>query len=212
MLEICWFDTLDSTQKYLVDALKRGTLSAPVAVATQNQPNGVGSRNNGWLNHRGNLFFSFALHRSQLPDDLPIQSVSLYCGFLLCELLRGAGSSVWMKWPNDLYLDRKKIGGVMTQVTQKHIICGIGLNLLAPNERYGCLDRSLEEKTLLADYLRIFRNCPDWKRIFSRFEIEFERSRAWSFGVRNVRVCMKKAHLNGDGSLTIESRRVYSQR
>jgi BirA family biotin operon repressor/biotin-[acetyl-CoA-carboxylase] ligase len=211
-LEIYWFDRLDSTQLYLIKALRSGQLKAPVAVATRDQPAGIGSRHNQWLNQPGNLFFSFALSRHQLPSDLPLQSVSIYMGFLLVLQLRVAGSSLWMKWPNDLYLGDRKIGGVVTQVSGEWVVCGIGLNRLSPQPPFGALDLTIEPEKLLVDYLENVTKCPLWKNLFSRFEIEFERSRSCQIHTDEGLLSLGEADLNEDGSVTIESRRVYSER
>ena len=211
-LEIRWFDTLESTQRYLVEALRSGALVAPVAVATRNQPGGIGSRQNRWLNQPGNLFFSFGLERSQLPSDLPLQSVSIYMGFILVLQLRAMGSKLWLKWPNDLYVEDRKIGGVVTQLLAGHVVCGIGLNLIAPRSPFGALDIAIAPSKLLADYLESVTKTPLWKNLFSRFEIEFERSRGCHVHGKDGLLSLREAELNSDGSVTIESRRVYSER
>jgi len=61
-LEIIYFDTLDSTQKYLIDAISSGSIEPPVAVLAKNQTNGIGSRDNSWEGGCGKLFISFALN------------------------------------------------------------------------------------------------------------------------------------------------------
>lgn len=211
-MEILWFEQLDSTQRYLIDALRSGQLEPPVAVATRDQPAGIGSRHNHWLNRPGNLFFSFVIRRRDLPGDLPLQSVSIYMGFLLVLQLRQSGSELWLKWPNDLYLNGQKIGGVVTQVSGECLVCGIGLNLLAPRAPFGALDIDLEPEKLLGDYLKNVTKYPLWKNLFSRFEIEFERSRSCQIKTDGGPLSLREADLNEDGSVTIESRRVYSER
>lgn len=56
----------------------------------------------------GNLFFSFVLKRNDLPSDLQIQSASIYFSYILKEVLALEGSKIWLKWPNDFYIDNKK--------------------------------------------------------------------------------------------------------
>ena len=34
-----------------------------------------------------------------------------------------------IKWPNDFYIDDKKIGGTITNLSGKYVYCGIGTNL-----------------------------------------------------------------------------------
>ena len=77
-LEIKLFKTLPSTQKYLVEAIKNGSLKAPVSVLTLEQNAGIGSRNNSWVGEEGNFYASFAVSLDDLPKDLPLFSSSIY--------------------------------------------------------------------------------------------------------------------------------------
>ena len=129
-MEIHWFESLDSTQSYLIDALKAGTFSAPVCVGTDIQTNGRGSRGNSWIGVSGNLFISVAIKREMLPEDLKLESSSIYFAFLMKELIASQGSKLWLKWPNDFYLEEKKIGGVITNLVGETLICGIGINIV----------------------------------------------------------------------------------
>ena len=39
------------------------------------------------------------------------------------------GQGVRLKWPNDLLLDGRKVGGILVEATPAKAICGIGINL-----------------------------------------------------------------------------------
>ncbi|MEJ2489653.1 MAG: biotin--[acetyl-CoA-carboxylase] ligase, partial [Sulfurovaceae bacterium] len=106
-MEILSFDSLDSTQTYLVDALAKGKLQAPIAVIAKEQNSGVGSRDNEWIGSSGNLFFSFALPLKMFPKDLKIESASIYFAYIMKELLSKYSSELYIKWPNDLYKNDK---------------------------------------------------------------------------------------------------------
>ena len=113
-MQIHWFDELGSTQTYLKEKLRNGEMHSPVAIATQKQTDGIGSRGNSWIGLEGNLFFSFAISRDELPADLALESSSIYFSYLLKETLEEEGSKLWLKWPNDFYLNSEKIGGTIT--------------------------------------------------------------------------------------------------
>ena len=51
------------------------------------------------------IFFSFAIKIDELPTDLKLESASIYFAYLLKETLYELGSCVWLKWPNDFYID-----------------------------------------------------------------------------------------------------------
>lgn len=151
-LQIDYHELLPSTQLYLKELLLKKELKAPVAISCEIQTQGIGSRENSWLGFRGNLFVSFALPLSELPDDLKLESASIYFSYLLKETLATLGSQVWLKWPNDLYIEQQKIGGMITSLVQENIICGFGINLICAPEGSGLLDIKIDKKNFLNKY------------------------------------------------------------
>ena len=211
-MEIHWFESLDSTQTYLIEALKSGTLRAPVCIGTDMQTMGRGSRGNGWIGERGNLFISFAIERSMLPNDLKLESSSIYLAFLMKEFLCAHGSNVWLKWPNDFYIGDKKIGGVITNLIRDTLICGIGINLITAPENFEKIDIKITPHDITEGYCTLFKNLPLWKQIFSKYEIEFENSRVFFSHNNNEKVALKNAVLLQDGSLECDGQRIFSLR
>ena len=212
VLTIFWLESVDSTQYYLRDALKNRELSAPVAVVAEQQNSGRGSRGNSWEGIEGNLFFSFAFESDALPSDLKLESSSIYFTYLLKEVLAEAGSKLWLKWPNDLYLDDKKIGGTITNLEGTTLVCGIGLNIKAAPEGFGRLDIDISKNELLQSYFRLLEKMIPWKQIFRKFKLEFERCRTKTSTVQNRKISLKEAKLLEDGSLELNGQRIYSLR
>jgi BirA family biotin operon repressor/biotin-[acetyl-CoA-carboxylase] ligase len=211
-LQILYLDTIDSTQKYLKDKIKSQELSAPIAVSAEFQTNGTGSRGNCWISQRGNLFFSFAVHRSMLPNDLKIESASIYFSYILKETLFHFGSNVWIKWPNDFYLDDKKVGGTITTVVGDIIICGIGLNLQKSPENHSTLDIIIAKKNLLQNYFANLEKKVLWKQVFSKYKLEFDRNQDFFTHINGMKITLSEADLKDDGSLEINGERIYSLR
>ena len=211
-MEILYLNEVDSTHIYLKEYIKKNGFQNPLAVVTQNQTNGIGSRDNGWDGKNGNLFFSFVVHRSSLPADLSLQSASIYFSFLLKEFLKNKGSALWLKWPNDFYLDNKKIGGTITNLSGELLYCGIGLNLCFINEKYGYLDVDFDIQNDLKHYFEIVDQSIPWKQIFSNFSIEFQKSREFTTTVDDKKVLLEKAILNFDGSIELDNKKVFSLR
>jgi BirA family transcriptional regulator, biotin operon repressor / biotin---[acetyl-CoA-carboxylase] ligase len=211
-LETIWFDTLPSTQTYLIESVKNGSLKAPICIAAHTQSEGIGSRGNKWEHGDGNLFFSFAVPLAQLPHDLKIESASVYFMYILKELLADKGSKCWVKWPNDIYIDEQKIGGAITFYDDKKtiFICGIGLNTTS-KVGFGKCDIKVDKKSLLNEYLSIFRALPDWRDIFIKFQVEFGKTigmSAYSKSFENS----SDISLNDDGSLSVDNKKVFSLR
>jgi len=211
-LEIIFLNSVESTHTYLKEYIKLNSYTKPLAVVTQSQTNGCGSRNNSWEGKSGNLFFSFVIDRQLLPCDLPIQSASIYFSYILKELLSQKGSTVWLKWPNDFYLGTKKLGGTITNFSNDLYYCGIGLNLKFTNHDFGYLDIDVDIKTLLNNYFEVVLEKNSWKQIFSKYTIEFGNSKQYKTTIQNKKVSLQNAILNEDGSISIENKKVFSLR
>lgn len=211
-MEIVSFDTLASTQKYLLDALEKQKVQAPIAVIAKQQDAGIGSRDNSWSGGEGNFFASIAVDLDDLPKDLPLSSASIYFSFIMKQTLLELGQDIWLKWPNDFYLNDEKIGGTITQKYKNTLVCGMGINLKNSQNGYRALECDISAQDLLENYLAKFEKFPTWKQIFREYEIEFELSRKFSAHIENSRKSLSDATLCEDGSLILEGERVFSLR
>lgn len=211
-VEIHYYKRLESTQLYLKEALKAGEVQTPVMVVADVQTGGIGSRGNQWQSEHGNLFFSFALHQTQLPADLPQSSIAIYVSFLLKMVLEDLGSKTWIKWPNDFYLEDSKIGGTITHKVEDNFICGIGLNLNKCVGNFSELDIDVGREELLDEYQKMLEKKPSWKMVLKKFEVEFELSRRFHTHKQNEKISLENAKLCEDGSILIDTQRIYSLR
>ena len=211
-MEILCFDELKSTQSYLIEQILDKKLSTPIVVVTKKQTNGIGSRDNSWEGGEGNLFFSFALSLDDLPIDLPLNSASIYFSFIMKEILEKFIDDIWLKWPNDLYYQKNKVGGIITKKIDNVLVCGIGINLKKNSNGYEALNINIEPIFLLQRYIDKLKNSPSWKQVFSKYAIEFERSKRVSTHIRGEYKSLENAILLEDGSLIINNKRVYSLR
>ena len=212
IMKIIKLDEVDSTHTYLKDYIKTNGYSKAICITSDYQTNGIGSRGNSWTGTKGNLFFSFALNKNELPKDLPTQSASIYFSFILKDILKMKGSQVWLKWPNDFYINDKKVGGTITTISNDLIHCGIGLNLISVNEEFGKLDISVNTDNILKSYFNKLELKDSWKQIFSEFKIEFENSKKFQASIGDKKVSLKNALLNDDGSIQVNNKKVFSLR
>lgn len=211
-MKIIFLEEVDSTHTYLKEHIQTHGFTYPICITTEMQTNGIGSRGNSWTGKKGNLFFSFVLDKKSLPEDLELQSASIYFSYILKNILSSKGSNLWLKWPNDFYVDDKKIGGTITTATKDLIYCGIGLNLLEVSELFGKLDIEIEIKECLEDYFKSLEKNISWKEIFSQFKIEFQKSRKFKATINNKKISLENAVLFSDGSIEINNTRVFSLR
>ncbi|MFY4750388.1 biotin--[acetyl-CoA-carboxylase] ligase [Aliarcobacter butzleri] len=211
-MKIIRLDEVDSTHKYLKEYISKNEYTNPLCIVTDLQIQGIGSRGNSWIGKKGNLFFSFALDINSLPKDLPLQSTSIYFTYILKNILKNLGSQVWIKWPNDFYIENKKIGGTITSMSKNLIFCGIGLNLLDVEKEYEKLDIKIDVDEVLKNYFFEIEKKISWKQIFSDFKIEFEKSKKFQTTIDNQKISLESAILNDDGSIQINNKKVFSLR
>ena len=211
-MRIEFADSVPSTQKVLVEGLRNGKIQPPFALVAKEQTQGIGSRNNTWSGLQGTLFFSFCMSETALPSDLRGESASIYFSMIMREVLAARGSKIWLKWPNDFYVDDKKIGGTLTTRVGEIYVCGMGINLKNAPENAGILDIDVSPSVAVGEFCKRLQTAPSWAEIFKKFESEFEKSREFITHFEGEEVALKNAKLLPDGSLDIGGRRVFSLR
>ena len=123
---------IDSTNQYLLDRM--ATLQSGDACVAEYQQAGRGRRGRQWFSPFGsNLYLSMYWRLEQGP--LAAMGLSLVIGIVTAEVLQVLGASdVRVKWPNDLYLNDRKLAGILVELTGKagdaaNIVIGTGINL-----------------------------------------------------------------------------------
>lgn len=136
-IPITWFDSIDSTNS---EARRRLPANAKMSVyAAKFQTAGRGQRGNKWSSAAGqNLTFSVLLNftHPQMPD-LAVRNqflLSIASALSVSDLLRKLNIRNTIKWPNDIYIGRRKVCGMLIEnivgnAGVEHSIIGIGLNL-----------------------------------------------------------------------------------
>ncbi|MGH2327642.1 biotin--[acetyl-CoA-carboxylase] ligase [Campylobacter taeniopygiae] len=211
-MEIICIESINSTHLFLCEQIRSGKITKNTALYALEQTQGIGSRENSWQSSKGNLHLSFCLKEENLPKDLPLASVSIYFAYLIKEILADKGSKIWLKWPNDLYLDDKKAGGIMSTKISDFIIGGVGLNIVfAPKNRALC-DIKISIENLVKEFIKKLEKKILWKNIFSKYMLEFEKSRHFSVHYEGKIFSLEDACLYQDGSILLDNKRVYSLR
>jgi BirA family biotin operon repressor/biotin-[acetyl-CoA-carboxylase] ligase len=104
-------------------------------VIADHQTAGRGRHDRRWEAPEGTaLLVSFVL----APQPL----LSLAAGVAAAE---ACGPGVRLKWPNDLLLDHRKVGGILVETTPERAICGVGINLTSAPEGAAQLDQPRDE-------------------------------------------------------------------
>jgi BirA family biotin operon repressor/biotin-[acetyl-CoA-carboxylase] ligase len=123
---------IDSTNQYLLE--KMDSLQSGDACVAEYQQAGRGRRGRQWFSPFGsNLYLSMYWRLDQGP--MAAMGLSLVIGIVIAEVLRSLGAhEVRVKWPNDLYLNDRKLAGILVELTGKtgdaaQLVIGAGINL-----------------------------------------------------------------------------------
>lgn len=132
--KIIRLESVDSTNNYIANLLKEGILEDGTVILADEQYAGRGQRNAEWSTMPGeNLTFSFYLGSVNLSVQNQFY-LTCIVSISLVQLLDKFGLNAKIKWPNDIYIDQKKIAGVLIEnqlssISIKSSIIGIGLNI-----------------------------------------------------------------------------------
>lgn len=128
-------DSIDSTNAELMRT-PCGDDAVAVCIA-EHQAAGRGRRGRQWVSPFGsNLYLSLSWPFRQLPPDFAALSLAMGVGAQRA-LHRLGVADVQLKWPNDIYLQGRKLGGILLEMRGEppgacRVVAGIGINVAMP--------------------------------------------------------------------------------
>lgn len=138
------FDIIDSTNTYCktldVNDIKEGTL-----IISEEQIKGKGTKGRSWVSPKGSgLWFSIILKPKININD--IGKITILTSSALYETFKTLGIESKIKWPNDIFINDKKVCGILTEAKLnkdivEYIILGIGINV---NSSFADFDNNLK--------------------------------------------------------------------
>ena len=119
--------SVTSTNDELRDLAKCGA-EAGVVLLAQHQSAGRGRRGAPWFAAPGeSLAFSVLLKPTEPKSLWP--RLALAAGVAVAEAVESFGPAAGIKWPNDVWVGRRKIAGILVEAADDFAIVGIGLNV-----------------------------------------------------------------------------------
>lgn len=126
-------DSVGSTNDYLKKEASNGIESGTV-VAAREQTKGKGRLGRVWQTKKDDgIAFSFLLRPKMTPQE--VSAVTPLAGLAVCKAIREyTGLDCKIKWPNDIIVGRKKLVGILTEMSAEfdgveYVIPGIGINV-----------------------------------------------------------------------------------
>ncbi|MBU8933806.1 MAG: biotin--[acetyl-CoA-carboxylase] ligase [candidate division Zixibacteria bacterium] len=205
-----------STNDLAAERANEGADNGTVIIAEE-QTKGRGRLGRHWYSAPSSgAYLSILLRPPFTPDRAP--GVSLLTGLALIECLQSyCPGAVQIKWPNDVYINGKKVAGILTELSAEsdnihHLVVGMGININQTDSDFPTEISHLATSVSIACGREI--NRIELVRTFlQKFETEYE-----SFCTDGLTGCIDRlrrySYLNGrqvtlvSGNRTIEGKAV----
>jgi BirA family biotin operon repressor/biotin-[acetyl-CoA-carboxylase] ligase len=217
------FEQLDSTNNYASTIAKLPETLSGTAITADFQVEGRGQRDNKWLAEAGTSFLGTLILKTPIKAE-DIFYLSKWSALQVAKtLLQLEIKKVQIKWPNDIYVEGKKIGGILIENSwsdqQLHYsLIGIGLNFsTAPIGNATCLSKYIKEIPSVSAFLNLLRKQmtvdlflleeKKWEEIDRQYHnLLFQKNENNSYQIaKNDEVISGKIiRVEADGKLVIE--------
>ena len=134
-------DRIDSTNTFAMQIARAGVKDGTVVISEE-QSGGRGRLGRSFFSPKGTgLYMSIVFRRrfdtEIMTRDIPALLTALAGVVAAQAIYELTGIDTRLKWVNDLYIDKKKVGGVLTEGSFKEdqldfAVIGIGINVFAP--------------------------------------------------------------------------------
>ncbi|WP_214755835.1 biotin--[acetyl-CoA-carboxylase] ligase [Exiguobacterium sp. s157] len=126
------FDQVDTTQRIAHELAQKGVLEGTLVISEE-QTAGRGQLGRNWYNPSHVNIAASVILRPALPIR-DASKLTLMAASAFARALHAQGIPATIKWPNDLLLNGKKIGGILTEMQTEGdriqaVILGFGLNV-----------------------------------------------------------------------------------
>ena len=131
--KIIYYNQLDSTQKEIWRRIENDNIENGNIIVAQIQTDGIGTHGRRWYtSEQNNIAFSIYLKIEKPVEN--IKTITLELAKTFVEVFENLYEiEIEIKTPNDLIINNKKIGGILTQSKLqgeivKYLVIGIGIN------------------------------------------------------------------------------------
>lgn len=127
-------ETVDSTNNYIANLIKEDNIQHGTVIMSYYQESGRGQRGTTWQSepHKNLAYSIYLRHQSTLFSN--VQYLSYAISLAVKDFLKHYDIEAKIKWPNDLLVENKKIGGILIEnqiasSSWSSSIIGIGINV-----------------------------------------------------------------------------------
>ncbi|MCI2773030.1 biotin--[acetyl-CoA-carboxylase] ligase [Staphylococcus petrasii] len=134
------YDSVESTQTIAKQTLVDHEDS--MMILSEEQTQGRGRFNRNWASSKGKGLWMSLVLRPNVPFSM-IPKFNLFIALGIRDAIQAfSNDKVAIKWPNDIYINDKKVCGFLTEMVANYdaieaIICGIGINVNHQQQDFG---------------------------------------------------------------------------
>lgn len=179
------YEIIDSTN-YQARKLIEQHVRTPFLVSAEEQTNGKGRNGRQWVSESGSLYLSIVLEpRKNIKPEI----YSYVAALAVSDFLNRNNLNNYIKWPNDILVNDKKISGILLELYKGKVIIGIGVNVIGfPEyteniEATSLFDNGIEinSEDVKTDIVKIFKNIESLtvEDILSRIESKLNKEKEY---------------------------------
>ena len=167
-LKLIKLNSVKSTNDEAIKLIKKNKLS-PCLITAKRQTRGRGTMGKKWISEKGNLFISLFFQINS--KNIKANKFSVLNPRIIKNILaKYSKNKISIKWPNDLLIKKRKLGGILQEVIEyrdkKFLIIGIGVNTkISPK------NKSFNSISLSACSNRIIKN----NEILVKIKLAYEK-------------------------------------
>ncbi|TCK06426.1 biotin--[acetyl-CoA-carboxylase] ligase [Phorcysia thermohydrogeniphila] len=122
-MELVFLEEVDSTNEYL----KRIPFRSNLFVVARRQTGGKGRRGKSWLSLPDKGLYLSGLFEPLHPKKSSLAGLAF--GVAVLRALQEFKDDFYLKWPNDVYVNGKKVAGILPENLSDRLIVGVGVNV-----------------------------------------------------------------------------------
>ncbi|GAU08252.1 biotin--[acetyl-CoA-carboxylase] ligase [Desulfoplanes formicivorans] len=169
------FGACSSTLDVAWELIQSGTFAIWDSVVASSQWAGRGQTRRRWLSPAGNLY---AAWRWPVPPQAWNTLVPLMVGWGIRDFFHRLGIELRIKWPNDLLLEGRKVGGILVEERKGALVVGVGLNVTwSPDPGEMRAESSITAGNL-SGLLSDANSLELWAQLVSRVRFWYEKTLA----------------------------------
>ena len=137
--EVCCkhFKSIGSTNDYAKEHLDQFDLSMLNVVSADRQTDGHGTRGKSWLSPEGGIYVTFVI-----PHVDVLYQAGLVLAISCLKVFEQHRVHAQIRWPNDLLLNEKKIGGILAEPIGDVLVIGVGINVTISQDLLDTVDQA----------------------------------------------------------------------